>query len=162
MNAFWEKCHFFRVNGCRYIGPETNQASSQRTKETAVKFNRPFAFSLALALAYIVSTAPTAWALDVPDRDRVNIFVEPKSFASRIFSDFIPAWKQKLIPLEIPELKQPSLILPETLRTPTLAQRWYRDLLRLPFRPIRIGRTPRLPNDPETGLGLVFRLPVSF
>ena len=88
--------------------------------------------------------------------------MEPKSFASRIFSDFIPAWKKNLIPLEIPELKQPTLIIPETLTTPTLAQRWHRDLLRLPFRPVTIGRTPRLPDDPETGMGLVLRLPVSF
>jgi len=133
-----------------------------------VKFSRSFIFSLGLALAYVLLAAPSAWALDVPDRNRVSLSLEPReqidarSFASRIFSDFIPAWRQKLIPLEIPELKQESLILPETLSTPTLAQRWHRDLLRLPFRPIQIGRTPRLPDDPETGMGLVLRLPVSF
>ena len=160
MKAFWEKYHFFRVNECRCIGPKPSLFPKK--KETAVKFNRPFIFSLGLALAYILSTAPTAWALDVPDRDRVSISLEPRSLASRIFLDFIPAWKHGLIPLEIPELKQPSLILPETITTPTLVQRWHRDLLRLPFRPVKIGRTPRLPSDPETGMGLVFRLPVSF
>ena len=74
----------------------------------------------------------------------------------------VPSWKPGIIPLEIPELKQKTLILPETFDTPTLTQRWHRGLLRLPFRPIRIGQEPRLPNDPETGVGLVLRLPVSF
>ena len=118
---------------------------------------------LLLALGLMVTAVPS-WALDVPKQEPVYVSAEPESrgLMHEIFSDLIPSWKPTIIPLEIPELKRTTLILPETFDTPTLPQRWHRGLLRLPFRPIRIGREPRLPNDPETGVGLVIRLPVSF
>ncbi|MEE3327346.1 MAG: hypothetical protein VX252_08435 [Myxococcota bacterium] len=124
---------------------------------------RSIIFSLLFGLTLMVTAAPT-WALDVPEREPLALSSETETgeFTFEIFSNFLPFWKQRLIPLEIPELKRPMPILPETFDTPTLTQRWHRGLLRLPFRPIQIGQEPRLPNDPETGLGLVFRLPVSF
>lgn len=42
---------------------------------------------------------------------------------------------------------------------PTLNQRLRRVLGRIPLRPVRIGTTPRLPDDPEPGMGLVVRVP---
>lgn len=126
-----------------------------------MKKPRSFIVSLGLALALLVVAAP-GWALDVPERQPLALSSETEAFTFETLSDFVPFWKKKLIPLEIPALKRPTPILPETFDTPTLPQRWHRDLLRLPFRPIQIGDEPRLPNDPETGLGLVLRLPVSF
>ena len=134
-----------------------NQELPVVNKKTSLVSGLLLAFSLTLS-------ALPAWALDVPEREPTRVFAEPESrgLMHEFFSDLMPAWKPTLIPLEIPELKRTTLILPETFDVPTLTQRWHRGLLRLPFRPVRIGRQPRLPNDPETGVGLVFRLPVSF
>ena len=127
--------------------------------------NRKTSLISGLQLAFILSViAVPSWALDVPKREPAKLSAESESrgLMHEIFSDLVPSWRPEIIPLEIPELKRTTLILPETFDTPTLTQRWHRGLLRLPFRPIRIGREPRLPNDPETGVGLVLRLPVSF
>lgn len=128
-----------------------------------MKKPRSFIAGLLLVLAALLTAAPT-WALDVPKREPLSVSYETEAqpITLETLFDFLPSWKKRLIPLEIPALKRPSLILPETFDTPTLPQRWHRDLLNLPLRPIRIGDQPRLPNDPETGVGLVFRLPVSF
>ena len=38
--------------------------------------------------------------------------------------------------------------------------RWVKKTLaRVPLRPVRIGETPRRPDDPEPGVGVVLRLP---
>ena len=127
--------------------------------------NKKASLMTGLLLAFgLMITAVPCWALDVPKREPTRVSAEPESrgLIHEIFSDLMPAWKSATVPMEIPELKQTTLILPETFDTPTLPQRWHRGLLRLPFRPIRIGQEPRLPNDPETGVGLVLRLPVSF
>jgi hypothetical protein len=36
--------------------------------------------------------------------------------------------------------------------------RWWEQLEGLPLRPVTIGETPRLPDDPEPGVGLVWKL----
>ena len=43
-------------------------------------------------------------------------------------------------------------------RTPTLSDKLREKLGHIPLRPVRIGTTPRLPDDPEPGMGLVLRI----
>ena len=47
----------------------------------------------------------------------------------------------------------------EAARRPTLSERLREKLRRVPLRPVRIGATPRLPDDPEPGMGIVVRVP---
>ncbi|MCH2187729.1 hypothetical protein MK280_17885 [Myxococcota bacterium] len=48
---------------------------------------------------------------------------------------------------------------PEASQASTLNQWLKKTLASVPLRPIRIGETPRRPDDPEPGMGLVLRLP---
>ena len=51
---------------------------------------------------------------------------------------------------------QPATVAVET----SWLNRWVKKTLaRVPLRPIRIGETPRRPDDPEPGMGVVLRLP---
>jgi hypothetical protein len=40
-----------------------------------------------------------------------------------------------------------------------LFDRWGERLRGVPLRPVRIGTTPRIPSDPEPGVGVVVRIP---
>lgn len=53
----------------------------------------------------------------------------------------------------------PRWRLDEAARRPTLSERLREKLRRVPLRPVRIGATPRLPDDPEPGMGIVVRVP---
>lgn len=44
-------------------------------------------------------------------------------------------------------------------KRPNLSERLRERLAHIPLRPVRIGSTPRLPDDPEPGMGLVVRIP---
>lgn len=43
-------------------------------------------------------------------------------------------------------------------RPPSFNERLRETFGRIPLRPVRIGTTPRMPDDPEPGMGLVLRL----
>ena len=67
--------------------------------------------ALLMALSLTFAAVP-AWALDVPAPEPLTPSTESESrgLIEEIFSDLVPSWKPGIIPLEIPELKQKTLI----------------------------------------------------
>lgn len=114
-----------------------------------------------LAFALLGLAAPTH-ALDDPRWDGFAPPPERASLGQLETSNGANWWRSRFFPMEIPELKRRLVFLPKLVDSPTLLQRWHRDLLKLPFRPVQIGQQPTLPDDPEIGLGLVLRLPFTF
>ena len=51
----------------------------------------------------------------------------------------------------------PALATPDPFRFASVSER----LQALPLRPVVIGERPRIPYDPDPGVGLVFRIPLS-
>lgn len=111
---------------------------------------------------FLLGLAAPAYALDAPRWDRSALGPERVSLGALEAWSHARSWGDRFFAVEIPDLKRPLVFLPEPIHSPTLLQRWHRDLLRLPFRPIRVGHRPTLPKDPNTGLGLVLRLPFTF
>ncbi len=122
---------------------------------------RKLRLSVPVLTLILLSWAAPTYGLEDPRWDRSGLNSEPTSLGALESWNDAPSWSQRFFRVEIPELKRPLTFLPEPVRSPTLFQRWHRDLLNLPFRPTQIGHKPTLPKDPQTGLGLVLRLPFS-
>lgn len=123
---------------------------------------RSIILSLALAFSFSGLATPV-YALDVPKWTEKTPPSERTFSASpgRAFWNWATR-SQRVIPVVMSSrLTRPLLVVPETTTAPTVLERWRQELLQIPIRPVRIGRTPRLPDDPTTGIGFVFRLPFS-
>lgn len=122
---------------------------------------RKLRLPVALLPLLVLSWASPTYGLEDPRWSRTVFDSERTSLGVLERWNDTPSWIHSSFRVEIPELKRPLAFLPEPTRSLTLLQRWHRDLLKLPFRPTQIGHQPTLPKDPETGLGVVLRLPFS-
>ena len=85
----------------------------------------------------------------------VLLFAAP---ASAIDSASVPDQLDVRIPLVATGPDPLRVQLEEIALRPGRLLEWLRDLKRVPLRPVRIGESPRRPDDPEPTLGVVLKL----
>jgi hypothetical protein len=121
-----------------------------RLDRATTQLARPFAFALAILLGLLLGEAGSARALDMPGSE-IRVAALPVAGDSLEIAPLFPA-NEVLAAVEIDV--PPAALAEERSR--------YRRLLdglrSIPLRPVTIGETPRRPNDPEPGVGVVLRL----
>ena len=101
-----------------------------------------------LAVALLLAWAGPSLALDDPGHfDRAQIQSVP--------AHLLPASEEASTTPK--ERTSQALTAPDPFRFASVSER----LQALPLRPVVIGERPRIPYDPDPGVGLVFRIPLS-